>query len=176
MPEVIPPVFPGSRVGYGRPPQETQFKKGQSGNPSGRPKGQHRLTETLWRILSEKVMVKRNGRRQLVPKSEALCRKLVDRALAGDARSVDQLTRLLLQVEESSTPNVEQRRPTEEELAANRKALLAKIREIYGLNDPDATGPGFRPDVPFDSGQNAPQNRAYERTADINNSEVETSR
>ena len=25
-------------VGYGRPPQATQFKKGQSGNPRGRPR------------------------------------------------------------------------------------------------------------------------------------------
>src|SRR5690242_10272972 len=27
-----------SHVGYGRPPRDTQFKPGQSGNPSGRPK------------------------------------------------------------------------------------------------------------------------------------------
>lgn len=26
-------------VGYGKPPAETRFKKGQSGNPNGRPKG-----------------------------------------------------------------------------------------------------------------------------------------
>ena len=30
---------PGSyEVGYGKPPKHTQFKKGQSGNPKGRPK------------------------------------------------------------------------------------------------------------------------------------------
>lgn len=26
------------KVGHGRPPKETQFKKGQFGNPNGRPK------------------------------------------------------------------------------------------------------------------------------------------
>ena len=26
-------------VGYGKPPKHTRFKKGQSGNPKGRPKG-----------------------------------------------------------------------------------------------------------------------------------------
>jgi hypothetical protein len=29
---------PGYEVGYGKPPQSTQFKKGKSGNPKGRPK------------------------------------------------------------------------------------------------------------------------------------------
>ncbi len=31
-----PAVF---EVGYKKPPRETQFHKGQSGNPNGRPKG-----------------------------------------------------------------------------------------------------------------------------------------
>jgi hypothetical protein len=152
MPEFIPPNVPGSKVGYGRPPQETQFKKGKSGNPSGRPRGKHRFAETLERILSEKVMVKRNKRRQMVTKSEALCRKLVDRALAGDARSLDQLTGLLPHVDEYSPPDVEQRPPTKEELEAKEREFDAKIREIYGLP------PAPRRPVAFDGGQNAPQN------------------
>ena len=27
-------------IGYGKPPEDTRFKKGQSGNPRGRPKKQ----------------------------------------------------------------------------------------------------------------------------------------
>lgn len=30
---------PGYEVGYGKPPEDTRFRKGQSGNPRGRPKG-----------------------------------------------------------------------------------------------------------------------------------------
>ena len=30
-------------VGYGRPPEATRFKPGQSGNPKGRPKGSKNL-------------------------------------------------------------------------------------------------------------------------------------
>jgi Family of unknown function (DUF5681) len=29
----------GYKVGYGKPPKTTRFKKGKSGNPGGRPKG-----------------------------------------------------------------------------------------------------------------------------------------
>ena len=40
------------KVGYGRPPKKNQFKKGQSGNPSGRPKKAPVIADLLDRQLS----------------------------------------------------------------------------------------------------------------------------
>ena len=45
------------KVGYGKPPKQTQFKKGVSGNPSGRPKGSLNMATVLQRTLSEKTAI-----------------------------------------------------------------------------------------------------------------------
>src|SRR5262245_29021911 len=42
-------------VGYARPPLHSRFKRGQSGNPKGRPRGSRSVASVLHRILNEKV-------------------------------------------------------------------------------------------------------------------------
>jgi uncharacterized protein DUF5681 len=54
-------------VGFGKPPRRTQFAKGKSGNPRGRPKGALNVATMLERILVEKVIITLNGRRRRSP-------------------------------------------------------------------------------------------------------------
>ena len=49
---------PSGEVGYGRPPKNTRFKSGQSGNPKGRPAGRPNAKTTIARVISEKVPVR----------------------------------------------------------------------------------------------------------------------
>ena len=52
-------------VGYGKPPRSTRWKRGQSGNPKGRPKvGGTGLVMEVAGILSEPVKAKTAGRRK----------------------------------------------------------------------------------------------------------------
>lgn len=82
------------RVGYGRPPQHSRFQPGQSGNPKGRPKGSLNLATAINRALREKVQVVENGRRRTLTKLDAAIKGLVNRAVKGDARAMQQLLAL----------------------------------------------------------------------------------
>jgi hypothetical protein len=44
------------QVGYGKPPKDTRFKKGQSGNPRGRAPGAKNLKTLLIDTLNEPVV------------------------------------------------------------------------------------------------------------------------
>ena len=90
-------------VGYCKPPASQQFRKGVSGNPLGRPKGVCNFATVLTATLSERVTVNENGRRKKITKLEAAVKQLVNRAAAGDARSL-QLLLGLKQASEARPP------------------------------------------------------------------------
>ena len=58
------------KVGPGKPPLQTRFKKGQSGNPGGRRKKQ--LPTLLADALDEPVFVTIDGERRQITKREAI--------------------------------------------------------------------------------------------------------
>jgi hypothetical protein len=71
-------------VGYGRPPRATQFKKGQSGNPRGRPKGAKGFDAQLKETFGQKVEVQLMGKTRRITAGQAMLLKLTAKALGGD--------------------------------------------------------------------------------------------
>lgn len=71
-------------VGYGKPPKSGQFKKGQTGNPKGRPKDSRNVKKVLTDVSSETIVIVENGTEKRVSKQEALIRALYSQALKGN--------------------------------------------------------------------------------------------
>src|SRR5258708_21951238 len=78
----------GGKVGYKHPPVKSQFRKGQSGNPRGRRKGQRNLAAVLAEVLGQTVTVKQGGNSQRMSKGEALIQILLTKAHQGDGRAI----------------------------------------------------------------------------------------
>lgn len=80
-------------VGYGKPPQASQFQKGKSGNPSGRPKGA-KSWRTLAREEGERIhSVTEGGIAVQLTAKELLVRKVFYKAINGDDDAIDRLER-----------------------------------------------------------------------------------
>jgi len=78
-------------VGRGKPPKHTQYPKGQSGNPKGRPKGTKNFKTDVQSTLAAKIKVTKNGKPKNVSTQEAMLLRLREKALKGDARALDRL-------------------------------------------------------------------------------------
>ena len=75
-------------VGYGRPPEEHQFRPGQSGNPSGRPKGARSFKTDLRDELGEVISISDGNKTIEVTKQRAIIKTLLSMAIAGDPRAI----------------------------------------------------------------------------------------
>lgn len=82
-------------VGYRRPPRHTQFKKGQSGNPKGRPKISKCPNETLVNELFSTIEIKENGKTKKITKLDAIYKRVTNMALSGDMKAINTLLKLL---------------------------------------------------------------------------------
>jgi len=75
------------KVGRGRPPKEYQWKKGQSGNRSGRPRKKRDQKSTFEGIINERVVIREDGKERKVSKYDALIRSHLAKGIKGDTRS-----------------------------------------------------------------------------------------
>lgn len=81
-------------VGYGKPPKHSRFKKGQSGNPKGRPKGSRNFATDVKQTLNHPVRLSEDGRPRTISTQQAALYRLREKALNGDVRALDRLLAL----------------------------------------------------------------------------------
>jgi hypothetical protein len=120
----------GYDVGYAKPPARTRFKKGQSGNPKGRPKGALNMAAILARTLREPVLINENAQRKTVTKLEAAMKQLVNKSAAGDLGALRQLTVLVQLAEQRSQEGI----PTTQRLDdADEKVVRGVLKRFEGI-------------------------------------------
>jgi hypothetical protein len=100
------------KVGYRKPPKSGQFKKGVSGNPSGRPKKPSDFASELKKELQSKVIINENGKRKVITKSEIVAKQLANKAASGNLPAV----RLVISIDRET-----QERAAEEQNSPNTR-------------------------------------------------------
>lgn len=125
-------------IGYSKPPKQTRFKKGRSGNPTGRPKGSKSLKTFLMAALEEKVIVNENGLSKQISKREAAAKQLANRAAMGDLPTIKVLAQYLAGVEEQEEEKVRShnaggaRERVTRKLDEMARRLEARVKELPG--------------------------------------------
>lgn len=109
-----------SSSGYGRPPKSTQFKKGQSGNPRGRPRSRRRELP-YDALLGQMVTIREDGRERRVTAAEAFLLQLTKKGLEGCSASA-----------RASLASIESARAARKEQQAETITIRFKIRS-FGL-------------------------------------------
>ena len=78
-------------IGYGKPPKQHQFRKGQSGNRKGRPERSRSIHDLLEQELDLLITVKEAGRELRLTKRQAIVKRHVNAALNGNTKAVEHL-------------------------------------------------------------------------------------
>jgi hypothetical protein len=127
----------GYPIGYGKPPAQTRFKKGQSGNPTGRPKGTPNFATALEQALNEQVVVNEGGQRRTVSKLEATVKQLVNKATLGDPRATQQVLGVLHVLDGESSGSGLSCVPITEMDQQVMDRLIERIRTTTNEENPD---------------------------------------
>lgn len=124
-------------VGRSRPPKNTRFKKGRSGNPKGRPKGSKNFAKDVKDALDEPVRLTEGGKPKTVSTQHAALLRLREKALKGDARALDRLLDLARTYnDEDVAEDVAMLSLTDNEVL---EAFKARLMRQAGVAQPDVS-------------------------------------
>jgi hypothetical protein len=110
---------------YRKPPVHVRCKKGQSGNPRGRPA--KNLPALLAAALNEKAVTE-NGKRRQVTKREAVVTQLVNKSASAELRATKMLIDMLRDIEKRAEPAIAEKNPFSPTDKAVVQLLIARLR------------------------------------------------
>ena len=85
---------PTYEVGYGKPPKANQFRKGRTGNPRGRKRGEENLISVFKRIVSKRVKVNDGEKVRSITLGEAVILKNYQAAVQRNPFALSNIYRM----------------------------------------------------------------------------------
>lgn len=119
-------------IGYCNPPKSTQYKKGQTGNKKGRPKGSKNTNTIVTDLLNKKMQIRENGKQKNISAREAMLLAQLQKALKGDLKALHFLLNITNGAE---LDNDNKERPMSDE----EKTMIAKF---FSKLDPSSDNGG----------------------------------
>jgi hypothetical protein len=77
------------KIGYGRPPEQHQFKPGNNANPKGRPKGSRNRKLVVSEILMEPIAVRQGDKTTMMPKIAVAVQNQLNMALRSNLKAIE---------------------------------------------------------------------------------------
>ena len=125
-------------TGFGKPPTTARFQKGESGNPTGRPKGSRALRTDVKEVLDLEVQVQLPSGGHTVSMQQAMVLSMAAKAAKGDTRAA----LFMLKVMEIAVPDRLKEAEEEFKLDPAHQAAFSKLLADLGVSeDTDAPAP-----------------------------------
>ena len=121
-------------VGRGKPPKHTQFRKGTTGNPKGRPKGSKNLSTYIMEAARDHVTATVGGKTRKISKIQATTMQLATKAASGNQVAMSKFLDWIDEIETRAAAV----RPTQFPLSAPDIEVLRAAYERMKQCDPEA--------------------------------------
>lgn len=127
-----------SQFGYGKPPKSSQWKPGESGNPSGKSKKPKpkSMAKAFSDVFASPVKITQNGKTVTMMMGEVIAKKVVHRMLDADIDKLAPLLRALKSIGVFSNDELTQEEPHEMEpiFTEEHRRLIEIARRDCGLD------------------------------------------
>src|SRR5471030_1799596 len=124
------------KAGRGSPPKHTQFPKGKSGNPAGRPKGSKNFSTIIMEAASDHVTATVDGKKRKISKIQATAMQLATRAASGNQAAMGKFLDLFDEIETRAAAI----KPIEFPLTALDLEVIYDVHARVKLCNPDNPG------------------------------------